>query len=268
MGVNDGNNLNWFKCPECKNIFPDDEMERNWWVCPSCGYHERLPALKYLGLLFGYGRYRKLFEDILPADPLNFVDLRPYSERIIAAQEKTGLTEAIVIATGRLDGHRVIVGCMDFDFIGGSMGSVVGERVACAFEYGARTERPVIMITRSGGARMMESAYSLMQLSKTLVALKSLKDKKVPYIVVLCDPTTGGVTASFAMMGDITIAERGALIGFAGPRVIKETTGMALPEGFQRAEYLEEHGFVDMVIDRRELKGTLSRILDFLGGGT
>lgn len=257
----------WHMCSSCKTILPLEEMRRNVWVCSYCGYHERISALEYLSYLYNGEDYIKMFENILPANPLKFTDTKNYEERIIEAQKKTGLTEAIIITVGNIGPHEIVVGCMDFNFIGGSMGSVVGERVARAFEYGAKSRIPVVMVMRSGGARMMESTYSLMQMAKTLAALGKLREKGIPYIAVLTDPTTGGVTASYGMMGDITLAEKGALIGFAGPRVIRETTKIELPEGFQTAEYLLSHGFVDIVIDRRELRNLIKNLLDYLLDG-
>ncbi len=258
----------WFLCPSCKQIYSDVEMENTLWVCNNCEYHFRIPAIKYLSyVIYRHNSYKLLFENILPADPLNFMDMKSYTERLKHAQEKTGLTEAIVISTGKIGPFKVIAGCMDFDFLGGSMGSVVGERIYLAFKYALSRGLPVIMVTRSGGARMMESVYSLMQLPKTLLALHEFNQCGLPYIVVLTDPTTGGVTASFGMMGDIHIAEKGALIGFAGPRVIKETTKLELPPRFQTAEYLLQHGFVDIVVDRRKIHDTIITYLKYTMNG-
>ncbi len=251
----------WFKCPKCKTIVTMIEHKENLGVCQSCGYHDRIPTVDYFNFLFDEGKYELLFENLLPADPLNFVDRKRYTDRIQDAQKKTGLKEAISIATGKLDDLDVVIGGMNFEYIGGSMGAVVGEKIARAIDYCIEHRMSLIIISRSGGARMMEAAFSLMQMAKTAAKLTQLADAKLPYLSVMTDPTTGGVTASFAMLGDINIAEPGALIGFAGPRVIRQTIGRDLPEGFQRSEFLLEHGFLDYIVQRKDLKETLANQL-------
>ncbi len=251
----------WFKCPQCKTIVTMIEHKENLGVCQNCGYHDRIPTVDYFNFLFDNSQYELLFENLLPADPLNFVDRKRYTDRIQDAQKKTGLKEAITVATGKLDGLDVVIAGMNFEYIGGSMGSVVGEKIARAIDYCIEHKMPLIIISRSGGARMMEAAFSLMQMAKTAAKLTQLADAKLPYISVMTDPTTGGVTASFAMLGDINIAEPGALIGFAGPRVIRQTIGRDLPEGFQRSEFLLEHGFLDYIVHRKDLKDTLAKQL-------
>ncbi len=251
----------WYKCPKCKTIVTMEEHKKNLGVCQNCGYHDRIPTKDYFNFLFDDGQYTLLFENILPLDPLGFVDRKRYTDRIRDAQAKTGLKEAITIATGKLEDINVVIGGMNFEFIGGSMGSVVGEKISRAIDYCIKHRYPLIIISRSGGARMMEAAFSLMQMAKTAAKLTQLAEAKIPYISVMTDPTTGGVTASFAMLGDINIAEPGALIGFAGPRVIKQTIRRDLPEGFQRSEFLLEHGFIDYIVHRKDLKATLAKQL-------
>ena len=252
----------WNKCPSCKQAISSAELEENNYVCPNPDhYHFRIGSELYFNILFDGGDYTELDKNLAAADPLNFVDKKPYTARLVDAQKSTGLHDAIRTATGKLDELEIVVACMDFSFIGGSMGSVVGEKIARAIDYAREHRFPMIIISKTGGARMMESAFSLMQMAKTSAKLALLDIAGVPYISLLTDPTTGGVTASFAMLGDFNIAEPGALIGFAGPRVIKETIGKDLPEGFQSAEFLLEHGFVDMIVDRRDLKETLSSLL-------
>jgi len=251
----------WFKCPKCKTIVTMIEHKDNLGVCQNCGYHARIPTKDYFNFLFDQGEYELLFENLLPSDPLGFVDRKRYTDRVQEAQKKTGLKEAITIANGKMDDLDVVIGGMNFEYIGGSMGSVVGEKIAKAIDYCIEHKLPLIIISRSGGARMMEAAFSLMQMAKTAAKLTQLAEAKLPYISVMTDPTTGGVTASFAMLGDINIAEPGALIGFAGPRVIKETIRRDLPEGFQRSEFLLEHGFLDYIVERKDLKKTLSKQL-------
>ncbi len=253
----------WNKCPSCGEIIPVKEIEANAYVCPKDGYHFRIGPKEYFALLFD-GKYELLFEEVLPKDALGFEDKKPYSRRLDEARTKSQSSEAVVVAKGRMDRLSVVIGCMDFTFIGGSMGTVVGERIKRAMHYCAEQKFPLVMISKSGGARMQESAFSLMQMAKTSAALSELRVAGMPYIVVLTDPTTGGVTASYAMLGDIHLAEPGALIGFAGPRVIKEAIGKDLPEGFQRSEFLLEHGFVDAIVDRRQLQTTLVRLLRIL----
>ncbi len=250
----------WTKCENCKSILYIPELRANLNVCPKCQYHFNLPAKERLGSLLEEG-YKLLFEDIKPADPLNFKDTKPYKERLKQAQEQTGLTEAMLVAEGLLKDLQVLIAVMDFGFIGGSMGSVVGERFYRACKYASQKGLPLVAVITSGGARMQEGILSLMQMAKTSMGVGYLKEKGIPYITVLTDPTTGGVSASFAFLGDIIIAEPGALIGFAGPRVIEQTIKQKLPEGFQRAEFLLEKGMVDMVVHRKELKETLHRLL-------
>ena len=250
----------WTKCENCKSILYIPELRANLNVCPKCQYHFNLPAKERLGSLLEDG-YKLLFEDIKPADPLNFKDTKPYKERLKQAQEQTGLTEAMLVAEGLLKDLQVLIAVMDFGFIGGSMGSVVGERFYRACKYASQKGLPLVAVITSGGARMQEGILSLMQMAKTSMGVGYLKEKGIPYITVLTDPTTGGVSASFAFLGDIIIAEPGALIGFAGPRVIEQTIKQKLPEGFQKAEFLLEKGMVDMVVHRKELKETLHRLL-------
>ncbi|MGZ5244479.1 MAG: acetyl-CoA carboxylase, carboxyltransferase subunit beta [Bacteroidia bacterium] len=255
----------WNKCPVCKKPITSKELEENNFVCPNDdAYHFRIGSDLYFNILFDENQYTELDAELEAADPLKFFDKKPYTDRLDEAQEKTGLHDAIRSATGKMNGLDVVVACMDFSFIGGSMGSVVGEKISRAIDYARENRIPMIMISKSGGARMMEAAFSLMQMAKTSAKLALLDRAGVPYISLLTDPTTGGVTASFAMLGDFNIAEPGALIGFAGPRVIKETIGKDLPKGFQSAEFLLEHGFVDMIVDRRDLKGKLSILLSML----
>ena len=248
----------WHLCPKCKVMIDIDEHEAKLWVCGNCGHHNGIDAAEYFSFLFDEGAYTELDANLVSADPLNFVDTKAYSDRLKATRAKTGLTDALTSGTGNLDGIPVTIAAMNFKFIGGSMGSVVGEKIARAIDHARVNKQPFIMISKSGGARMMEAAYSLMQMAKTSAKLAQLDDAGLPYVSVLTDPTTGGVTASFAMLGDIHIAEPGALIGFAGPRVVKETIGKDLPEGFQTSEFLLEHGFVDQISERRHLKQTLA----------
>jgi len=256
----------WLKCENCKTLLFKGELESSLWVCPKCGYHFPVPARDRLFMLFDRGEFVELDSEIEPVDPLGFVDKKPYTERIKLAQEKTGLKDSVLNARGRIDGIEVLVSCFDFRFMGGSMGSVAGEKVTRNAERAAEEGIPFICITASGGARMQEGILSLMQMAKTSAALARLEERGVPFITVLTHPTMGGVSASFAFLGDVIIAEPGALIGFAGPRVIEQTIKQKLPEGFQRAEFLLEHGLIDMVVERRELKGTLSTLLSHFGG--
>jgi acetyl-CoA carboxylase carboxyl transferase subunit beta len=227
-------------------------------VCPKCNYHNRINSSEYFEILFDNNRYELLFENIGPKDRLGFVDMKPYNSRIIEAQQSTGLKDAMTVGTGTMNGVKFVVACMNFNFIGGSMGSVVGEKISRAIDYCVANRLPLLVISKSGGARMMESAFSLMQMAKTSAKLTQLAKAKLPYISLMTDPTTGGVTASYAMLGDINIAEPNALICFAGPRVIKETIKKDLPAGFQRSEFLLEHGFLDFIAERRTLKNKLS----------
>lgn len=256
----------WVKCPgkECGNIIPTAENEENLWVCSKCGHHQRIGSREYYHILFDDGRFELMNEELKSADPLGFVDSKPYTQRLEETTDKTKLNDAIRTAIGTMDGDKIIIACMDFNFIGGSMGSVVGEKLARAVDRCIEEKAPLLIISKSGGARMMEAAYSLMQLAKTSAKLSQLANEKIPYISLLTDPTTGGVTASYAMLGDLNVAEPGALIGFAGPRVIKETIGKDLPEGFQTSEFVLEHGFLDMIIQRKELKAKLSQVLQML----
>jgi acetyl-CoA carboxylase carboxyl transferase subunit beta len=248
----------WHLCPKCKVMVDIDEHEAKLWVCGNCGHHNGIDAAEYFSFLFDGGQYTELDANLISADPLKFVDTKAYSDRLKATRAKTGLTDALTSGTGNLDGMPVTIAAMNFKFIGGSMGSVVGEKIARAIDHARMNKQPFIMISKSGGARMMEAAYSLMQMAKTSAKLAQLDDAGLPYVSVLTDPTTGGVTASFAMLGDIHIAEPGALIGFAGPRVVKETIGKDLPEGFQTSEFLLEHGFVDQIAERRNLKQSIA----------
>ena len=248
----------WHLCPKCKVMVDIDEHEAKLWVCGNCGHHNGIDAKEYFSFLFDGGQYTELDANLVSADPLKFVDTKAYSDRLKATRAKTGLTDALTSGTGNLDGMPVTIAAMNFKFIGGSMGSVVGEKIARAIDHARLNKQPFIMISKSGGARMMEAAYSLMQMAKTSAKLAQLDDAGLPYVSVLTDPTTGGVTASFAMLGDIHIAEPGALIGFAGPRVVKETIGKDLPDGFQTSEFLLEHGFVDQIAERRNLKQSIA----------
>jgi acetyl-CoA carboxylase carboxyl transferase subunit beta len=254
----------WEKCKECKTLVPAKDWIRNLYVCPECNYHERIGSREYFNLLFEKGKYTELALGLTSGDPLEFVDSAPYKDRVQVAQAKTGLEDACRTATGKLGENRVVVSCMDFAFIGGSMGSVVGEKIARGIDYSLEHGLPFIMISKSGGARMMEAAFSLMQMAKTSAKLALLNKAKLPYISILTHPTTGGVTASFAMLGDFNIAEPKALIGFAGPRVIKETIGRDLPKGFQSSEFLVEHGFLDFIVDRNDIKNKLNTLIKLI----
>lgn len=254
----------WYKCRKCNHVVSSDEHAQTLWVCEKCGYHERINSHKYFQILFDNNRFTELNPHMVSGDPLEFVDTKKYGDRLAATIRKTGLHDAARAAVGNMNRKKVVVACMDFEFIGGSMGSVVGEKIARAIDYAIEHGLPFIMISKSGGARMMEAAYSLMQMAKTSAKLTQLSEKKLPYVSVLTDPTTGGVTASFAMLGDVNIAEPGALIGFAGPRVVKETIGKDLPEGFQTAEFVLEHGFLDFIVERKDLKDKIHRLLVML----
>ncbi len=252
------------KCPECDNPLYRRELKESLQVCTHCDYHFRLGARERLDSLFDEGEYEKLDEEITSADPLDFVDTKPYIERIEAAKKSSGLPEAIVSGKGKVGGYLVYSGAMDMSFIGGSMGSAVGEKITRLIERAIDTRGAVIIFSASGGARMQEGTYSLMQMAKISAALSILHEARLPFISVLTDPTTGGVTASFAMLGDVNLAEPKALIGFAGPRVIEQTIRQKLPKGFQRSEFLLEHGMVDKIVDRREMRETIIRMLDFM----
>jgi len=253
----------WMKCESCRAIVFRKDLEENLFVCPKCQFHFRVNAKKRLELLLD-GKWTEHDAGMVSTDPLKFVDTKPYSKRIKEAQKKLGMNDAVITAEGKLNGKPVICCAMEFGFIGGSMGAVVGEKVTRAIEMSMETRQPLIVVSCSGGARMMEGTISLMQLAKVSAALARLDEEKLPYISVLTDPTTGGVTASFAMLGDLNIAEPGALIGFAGPRVIEQTIRQKLPEGFQRSEFLLEHGFLDAVVHRKDMKGFISSAIDLL----
>ncbi|MCC6162158.1 MAG: acetyl-CoA carboxylase carboxyltransferase subunit beta [Acidobacteria bacterium] len=253
----------WVKCPDCGQALYKKDLDGNMQVCPKCGHHFRLGAADRLAMLFD-GPWVEHDRGLASTDPLSFIDTKPYSQRLRTAQEATGLEDAIVCGTGTIDGIETEVAAMEYSFIGGSMGVVVGEKITRAIERGLQHRRPVVVVSCSGGARMMEGTLSLMQMAKVSAALARLDRAGLPYISVLTDPTTGGVTASFAMLGDLNIAEPKALIGFAGPRVIEQTIRQKLPEGFQRAEFLVEHGMVDMIVDRRKLKAAIADALRFM----
>ncbi len=253
----------WYKTPKGK-IVHTQVLKDNAYVSPEDGYHTRIGSQEYFDLLFDAGQYTAFATDLAPADPLQFVDSKPYAERLRAAQAKTDQKDAMQVAHGQLSGQPIVIACMDFSFIGGSMGAVVGEKVARAVDYALQHKAPLLIISKSGGARMMEGSFSLMQMAKTAAKLHQLSEARIPYISLLTDPVTGGVSASFAMLGDLNIAEPSALIGFAGPRVIRETIGKDLPKGFQSAEFVLEHGFLDCIVDRRELKATLTQLLHML----
>ncbi|PYX70471.1 MAG: acetyl-CoA carboxylase carboxyl transferase subunit beta [Acidobacteria bacterium] len=254
----------WVKCESCRQIIWKKDLEENMNVCPKCDKHFRIDARTRLTQLLDDNQYTTFDGDISSTDPLKFVDLKPYSSRLKQAQKDTGLKDAVINAQGKLMGRPVIASVMEYSFIGGSMGAVVGETITRAVERAADTRTPLIIVSASGGARMMEGVISLMQLAKIAAALARLDKAKIPYISLLTDPTTGGVTASFAMLGDLNIAEPGALIGFAGPRVIEQTIRQKLPPGFQRSEFLLEHGMLDAVVPRKQLKAYMARALDFM----
>jgi acetyl-CoA carboxylase carboxyl transferase subunit beta len=253
----------WYKSPTGK-IIDTDELERNYYVSPEDGYHVRIGSKEYFEILFDDNKFKEMDAKLESKDPLKFEDTKKYPDRLKAAQEKTKLKDAVRCAVGKSKGNNLVIACMDFSFIGGSMGSVVGEKIARAADYALKNKIPFIIISKSGGARMMEAALSLMQLAKTSVKLAQLSEAKIPYISLCTDPTTGGTTASFAMLGDINISEPGALIGFAGPRVVRDTTGQELPEGFQTAEFLLEHGFLDFISHRKDLKNKINQYIDLI----
>ena len=256
----------WHKCNGCKKAFFTETYKENLNVCPGCGYHERIEALDYFRILFDDGQYTELAADLTPIDFLEFTDSKPYSKRIVDVTKATGLNESMRLAYGLSSGHGLTVTAMDFRYIGGSMGSVMGEKIARGIDHAIKHRTPFMIISRSGGARMQESAFSLMQMAKTSAKLTQLADAKLPYISLCTNPTTGGVTASFAMLGDFNIAEPGALIGFAGPRVIEETTRKKLPEGFQTSEFQLENGFLDFIVNRKELKDKLTTLIELMKG--
>lgn len=248
----------WARCSNCKTLFSSDDLAKNNYVCDRCSHHERIGSEEYFKLIFDEGKYKELNPNIVSGDPLGFEDTKKYSDRVKATQKSSGLKDAIRTAKGKIDGMDFIIAAMDFSFIGGSMGSVMGEKIAKAIDEAIKLKAPFMIISKSGGARMMEAGYSLMQMAKVSGKLGQLSDAKLPYISYLTDPTTGGVTASFAMLGDINISEPGALIAFAGPRVVKETIGRDLPDDFQTSEFLLEHGFLDYIVDRTEIREKLS----------
>jgi acetyl-CoA carboxylase carboxyl transferase subunit beta len=250
----------WYKCEQCNETSTVKDLKENFYKCPKCQNHERIGSKEYFQLILDEG-FIHLFDDLISYDFLEFTDLKPYSDRLEEAKKKSGIDEALAVAAGTVEGQPLVVAAMDFRFIGGSMGSVVGEKISRAIDYSMEHGTPLLIISRSGGARMMESAFSLMQMAKTSAKLSQLAAARIPYISLMTDPTTGGVTASYAMLGDFNLAEPGALIGFAGPRVIKETIKKDLPEGFQTAEFLLEHGFLDFIVDRSELKSKLATLL-------
>lgn len=254
----------WTKCEGCGEIIHRKQLEQNYFTCPKCNYHFRIGSKEYFDLLLDRKSFKETESKMRSVDPLNFVDTKRYADRLKDTMRKSGLHEAVRTGTAKINGIPVVVACMDFSFIGGSMGSVVGEKVARAIDRALKKRLPLVIISATGGARMMEAAFSLMQMAKTSAKLAQLSDAAIPYISVLTDPTTGGVTASYAMLGDIQIAEPGALIGFAGPRVIKQTIGRDLPKGFQRAEFLQEKGFVDVVVHRKDLRETITKVLKML----
>jgi acetyl-CoA carboxylase carboxyl transferase subunit beta len=253
----------WYKSPTGK-IVDTEQLAENFYVSPEDGYHVRIGSKEYFEILFDDNKFKELDAGLTSKDPLKFEDTKKYTDRVKAAQKKTGLKDAVRSAVGLSNGNKLVISCMDFGFIGGSMGSVVGEKIYRAADYALSHKIPFVMISKSGGARMMEAALSLMQMAKTSAKLAQLADAKIPYVSLCTDPTTGGTTASFAMLGDINISEPGALIGFAGPRVVKDTTGQELPDGFQKAEFLQEHGFLDFISHRKDLKHKINLYLDVI----
>jgi acetyl-CoA carboxylase carboxyl transferase subunit beta len=256
----------WSKCPECKFTCTTAELRQNKFVCTKCNYHHRIGSEEYFEVIFDSNKYEELFGNLRAKDYLGFTDLKNYQKRLEDIWAKNDLTDSMRVGVGEVNGRKLVVACMDFEFIGGSLGSVMGEKFSRAVDYCIQHKLPYMVISKSGGARMMESAFSLMQLAKTSGKLNQLSDAKLPYISMLTDPSFGGISASFGMLGDLNIAEPGALIGFAGPRVIKETIKKDLPEGFQRSEFLLEHGFLDFIVDRKELKDKLSQVIDLFQG--
>jgi acetyl-CoA carboxylase carboxyl transferase subunit beta len=249
----------WYKCPECTEIVTSDDHAKNLWVCAKCQHHERIGSAEYFSFLFDEGKFKEIGAKLVAGDPLQFEDTKKYVDRLAKTRQSTGLNDALRAAEGKLDKQPIVIACMDFAFIGGSMGSVVGEKIAMAADAAMRRKCPLVVISKSGGARMMEAGFSLMQMAKTSAKLSLMAQKSIPFISVLTDPTTGGVTASFAMLGDVNIAEPKALVAFAGPRVVRETIGHDLPEGFQRSEFVLEHGFLDLIVERKDLKTKLSQ---------
>lgn len=248
----------WQKCSNCKTIFSSDDLIKNMYVCDRCNHHERIGSNEYFQILFDDGKYKELDAKLISGDPLKFEDTKKYTDRVKASQDKTGLKDAIRTGKGKINGEDIIIAAMDFSFIGGSLGSVMGEKMSRAIDAAIKAKCPFMIISKSGGARMMEAGLSLMQMAKVSGKLGQLAEAKLPYISFLTDPTTGGVTASFAMLGDLNIAEPDALIAFAGPRVVRETIGRDLPDGFQKSEFVLEHGFLDYIVERQNLKDTLA----------
>jgi acetyl-CoA carboxylase carboxyl transferase subunit beta len=253
----------WYKCPECSEIMTSDDHENALWVCAKCGYHEKIGSEEYFAILFDDNKFTEIGGDLIAADPLKFEDTKKYADRLKKSRADSGLKDALRAAYGKVDKHETVIACMDFRFIGGSMGSVVGEKIALATDMAMKRKCPLVIISKSGGARMMEASFSLMQMAKTSAKLSLLAKKGLPYISVVTDPTTGGVTASFAMLGDLNIAEPKALVAFAGPRVVRETIGRDLPEGFQTSEFVLEHGFLDKIVERKDLKKSLAAFFTF-----
>ena len=251
----------WYQCKNCKETSTTKDLKEHFYKCPKCDYHTAIGSEEYFKIIFDDQKYTRLHDNLIAVDMLNFTDLKPYKSRITETIQKTGLTDAMGLAEGTVKGHKLVVACMDFKFIGGSMGSVMGEKISRGIDRAIETKSAFMIISKSGGARMMEAAFSLMQMAKTSAKLTLLAKAKLPYFSLMTDPTTGGVTASFAMLGDIHLAEPGALIGFAGPRVIRETIKRDLPEGFQTAEYLLENGFVDLIVNRKDLKDVLADLM-------
>jgi len=256
----------WTKCPNCNYICTVTELRENLFVCPKCTHHHRIGSAEYFEILFNDNQYDVLFEDIRSKDFLHFTDLKSYGKRLDETWAKSDVTDSIRVASGHVKDHLMVVACMDFEFIGGSLGSVMGERISRAVDYCREHRAPLLIICKSGGARMMESAFSLMQMAKVTGKLSQMTDARLPYISLMTDPSFGGVSASFGMLGDLNIAEPGALIGFAGPRVIKETIKKDLPEGFQRSEFLLEHGFLDFIVSRKDLKEKLATMMTLFKG--
>lgn len=254
----------WVKCPECSELMHKKQWEANLFVCLKCGHHFRIGSEEYFSILLDEKSFKEMDKKMVSTDPLGFKDTKEYKERIKTSIDSTNLFDAVRTGTGKIEERDIVIACMDFKFIGGSMGSVVGEKISRAVDKAIKTRSPLIIISSSSGARMMEGALSLMQMAKISARLAKLADEKIPYISVLVDPTTGGVTASYAMLGDFNIAEPQALIGFAGPRVIKQATGKDLPKGFQRSEFLQEHGFIDTIVERKDLRSKINQILNLI----
>ncbi|MBZ0205093.1 MAG: acetyl-CoA carboxylase, carboxyltransferase subunit beta [Flavobacteriales bacterium] len=250
----------WYKCPECSEIMTSADHAKNLWVCAKCQHHERIGSAEYFSILFDENKFKEIGANLIAGDPLQFEDTKKYVDRLTKTRQTTGLNDALRAAYGKLNKQQIVIACMDFRFIGGSMGSVVGEKIAMAADTAMRRKCPLVIISKSGGARMMEAGFSLMQMAKTSAKLSLLAKKGLPYISILTDPTTGGVTASFAMLGDLNIAEPKALVAFAGPRVVRETIGHDLPPGFQTSEFVLEHGFLDLIVERKDLREKLAQL--------